>query len=124
MLLTLKKPNKHKNVTNRELRLTGIATRSELRERRSFVEELARICDNFVVAEGVNIFGKVLALALTQREFMSAFTERGVEELKASMEAANKGGRDIIRLDSAGSDEADSAIDNYLFGDPEADTAF
>ncbi|MDP8298489.1 MAG: hypothetical protein P9L88_01090 [Candidatus Tantalella remota] len=110
-----------------EVRMTGIA---DSKDDITVQHTIARATDKLVVADS---FGTALVLAITSDSGLTAeFTDEAVEKIRdmvseAKKEAVKQGGagsRAVIRLESASSEETDKAIDDYLFGDLEADTAF
>ncbi|MDD4957619.1 MAG: hypothetical protein PHH49_07950, partial [Candidatus Omnitrophica bacterium] len=103
--------------------VTGVFTGNE-----SFFEAVASECDSYIIAGEDFTFGMALALALTRAHYVAfaGITDEGVNRLReiAKREKEARTGRQMIRLESAGSTAADEAIDEALFADLKADTAF
>ena len=99
--------------------VTGIVTEGTSHDAMRALDEL---CDNLIIANEGRIFGKVLFLSLTRSEFRSAFTAEGERRLREVAKSGRQ--KQTISLTSAGSEEADAAIDEALFADLYADTAF
>ncbi|MDD4957674.1 MAG: hypothetical protein PHQ61_08565, partial [Candidatus Omnitrophica bacterium] len=106
-----------------ETSITGVLTGKE-----SFFEAVIRECDSYIIAGEDFTFGMALALALTRANYVAfaGITDEGIERLReiARKEGSSNTGRHVIRLQSAGSTTADEAIDEALFADLKADTAF
>ena len=110
-----------------EKRITGITT-----EQRSdaFTSRLAGVCNYFLTADanGFN-FGKLLAsAAITVAEDNGFVTAVAAERLRQMVREARRTNADgqtaVISLGSAASEETETAIDEALFADLYADTAF
>ncbi|MDD5489022.1 MAG: hypothetical protein PHH49_08720, partial [Candidatus Omnitrophica bacterium] len=106
-----------------DTKVTGIFTGNE-----PFFGAVSDKCDSYIIAGEDFTFGMALALALTRANYVAfaGITDEGINRLRevARREKEAKSGREIIRLESAGSKEADKAIDEALFADLAADTAF
>jgi hypothetical protein len=115
----------------REVTITGVTKGQD--DEAGLFELLSANCRNLIIAEEGNIFGRVLALSVTETDsFTSAFTQKGKEALRQMMREDTKEarmrnekeGHRIINLHSAAGEEVEEGIDEALFGDLEADTAF
>ena len=108
-----------------QVRITGIS-----KEGSSLTSDMSRICSELEAMPGregklvlADTFGKALAIAITsEAAIMNALDVS--KQAKDKLRKAVRDEKGVISLTGTASQDTEEAIDNYIFGELEAETAF